>query len=424
MVEIEFGYTRVEDLRPDPRNARSHPKSQIKQIAGSIEANSFVNPILRNPSCAIIAGHGRYLAAKQLGLETVPTITISGLSEAAERRLRIADNKIAMNASWDLDLLKVELAEIEAEGLDLELTGFSIGEIDVLRIAQYDPDDDFVPAVPEQPVTQIGYTWICGPHRATCADLLDGVSLIALMAGEVADAAFLDGPYNVANVGHAGGNGRIKHREFAYASGDMSPAEFTAFLTKAFGACAAVSKNGAVHFLCMDHHHMDELLAAANSVYGKRLNLAVWRKSNAGLGSLYRSQHELVFVYRVGDAPHLNNIELGRHGRNRTNVWDYASVNSFGGSRRQDLALHPTVKNCAMVSDAIRDVTRRGEIVIDGFLGSGTTLVAAELTGRRAFGMDIDPGYIDVAVTRWMAMTGKDAILESTGQRFSDLARG
>jgi hypothetical protein len=303
------------------------------------------------------------------------------------------------------------------------LTGFSMGEIDVLRTAQLDPDDDFIPASPEEPATKLGFTWICDTHRVTCGDLLDGTSLPALMAGATADAGFFDPPYNVKNNGHAGGQGRIKHREFAYAKGDMTPAQFTAFLTTTLGACAAVSKDGAVHFICMDHRHMDELLDAAGSVYGERLNLAVWGKSNAGLGSLYRSQHELVFVYRVGNGSHLNNVQLGRHGRNRTNIWSYASVNSFGGSRRHDLELHPTVKPSAMVADAIRDVTRCGEIVLDAFLGSGTSLVAAELTGRRAFGMDIDPGYVDVAVTRWMAMTGKDAILEATGEHFSELAR-
>jgi hypothetical protein len=186
----------------------------------------------------------------------------------------------------------------------------------------------------------------------------------------------------------------------------MSEAAFRHFLDESLGACAAVSRDGAVHFVCMDWRHMDDVSVVGGSVYGELLNLCVWNKSNAGMGSLYRSKHELVFVYRVGQAPHFNAVELGRHGRNRTNVWDYASVNSLQGSRRQDLALHPTVKPTALVADAIQDVTRRGDIVLDTFLGSGTTLIAAERVGRSFRGLDIDPGYVDVAVERWVAMTG------------------
>ena len=242
-----------------------------------------------------------------------------------------------------------------------------------------------------------------------------------VVAGELADAAFLDPPYNVANQGHAGGNGVIKHREFAYASGDMSSAEFKGFLHNTLGALATVSKNGAVHFVCMDHHHADELIEVGGEIYGARLNICVWVKPNGGMGSLYRSKHEFIFVYRIGDAPHMNNVELGRHGRNRTNVWEYNSVNMFGG-RSADLEMHPTCKNPAMVADAIRDVTKRGQIVLDGFLGSGTTLVAAVQSDRRAFGLEIDAAYVDVAVQRWMALTGEDAVLEATGETFAKVA--
>ena len=225
--------------------------------------------------------------------------------------------------------------------------------------------------------------------------------------GAAVDAAFLDPPYNVRINGHANAKGR--HREFAMASGEMSEAAFRAFLSETLGACASVSRDGAVHFVCMDWRHMDDVAAVGGAIYGDLLNLCVWNKSNAGMGSLYRSKHELVFVYRVGSAPHFNAVELGRHGRNRTNVWDYASVNSMAGSRREDLALHPTVKPTALVADAIQDVTRRGELVLDIFLGSGTTLIAAERTGRRFRGLDIDPAYVDVAIDRWSAMTGKEA---------------
>jgi DNA modification methylase len=418
---IEFGNTGIGCLRPDIRNARSHSNKQIAQIAASIAENGFVNPILINPEHLIIAGHGRFRAAKQLGLSTVPTITIKGLSDAQERRLRLADNKIAQNASWDMDLVKIELAAIETAGLDLALTGFSVGEIDVLRSINFEPELS-IASLPQDPVTQSGDIWICGEHRVGCGDLLDGTSLRRLMNGAQADAVICDPPYNVKIAGHAGGNGRIKHREFSQASGEMSVPQFTEFLEKTLGAMASVSRDGAIHFVCMDHHHADELISAGSRVYGKRLNIVVWVKSNAGMGAMYRSKHELVFVFRVGEASHLNNIELGKHGRNRTNVWEYSSVNTFG-ARSEDLALHPTVKPTPLYADAIKDVTKRGDIVLDGFLGSGTLILAATHTRRRAFGLEIDPAYVDVALGRWMALTGEEPILERTGQKFSEIAR-
>ena len=360
-----------------------------------------------DPGGTIIAGHGRLLAAKAAGLTEVPTIALDGLSEAQKRALRLADNKIALGAGWDLDLLKLELGALSRidVDLDLALTGFSAGEIDVLLTGPGDPGDKVIPAVPVTPRTRPGDIWLLGPHRIGCGDGRDPAFLRRVVgAGEVVDAAFLDPPYNVRINGHA--NARGRHREFAMASGEMSAAAFRDFLADSLGACAEVSRDGAVHFVCMDWRHMDDVAAVGRQVYGALLNLCVWNKSNAGMGSLYRSKHELVFVYRVGGAPHLNTVELGRHGRNRTNVWDYASVNSMAGSRRQDLALHPTVKPTALVADGLQDVTRRGDLVLDIFLGSGTTLVAAERSGRRFRGLDIDPAYVDAAVDRWVAMTG------------------
>jgi DNA modification methylase len=242
-----------------------------------------------------------------------------------------------------------------------------------------------------------------------------------LIGSDPVDAAFLDPPYNVKVDGHVGGKGKVRHREFAMASGEMSEDQFVRYLQETLGACAEISRPGAVHFVCMDHHHIGELTTAGRAVYGARLNVCVWRKSNAGMGSLYRSQHELVFVYRVGDAPHFNAVQLGKHGRNRTNVWRYDSVNTFRGSRRHDLAMHPTVKPTKLVSDAIMDVTRRGERVLDAFLGSGTTLIACERTGRHCRGAEIDPIYTDLALQRWSALTGSEAMLEATGETWSHI---
>ena len=406
---LSICYRSVASLVPDRRNARTHPKRQVEQIAASIREFGFANPILIDAEDTIIAGHGRLLAAKALGMTEVPTIALPHLTEAQKRALRIADNRIALGAGWDLDLLKLELGELAVLDIDLDLalTGFSAGEIDVILKGPADPEDEVIPAVPVSPRTRPGDIWILGEHRVGCGDGRDLAFLKAVLGEDtVVDAAFLDPPYNVRINGHANANGR--HREFAMASGEMNEAAFRSFLSDTLGACAAVSRDGAVHFVCMDWRHLDDVAAVGRSIYGDQLNLCVWNKSNAGMGSLYRSKHEMIFVYRVGKAPHFNAVELGRHGRNRTNVWDYASVNSMAGSRREDLALHPTVKPTALVADAIQDVTRRGELVLDIFLGSGTTLIAAERSGRRFRGVDIDPAYVDVAIDRWAAMTGKE----------------
>lgn len=410
---LTVSYWPIASLVPDPRNARTHPRRQIEQIVASIRSFGFTNPVLAEPSGKIIAGHGRLLAAKQLGLAEVPVIEIAGLSDAQVRALRLADNKIALNAGWDIEILKLELADLSLPefDMDLSLTGFSSGEIDVILRDSADPADEVIPEVPTTPITRAGDIWQLGQHRIGCGDGRDLDFLRAVVGEGAIDAAFLDPPYNVRINGHANAKGR--HREFAMASGEMTTPAFRTFLSETLGACAAVSRPGAVHFVCMDWRHMDDVSAACAPLYDELLNICVWNKSNAGMGSLYRSKHEMVFVYRVPGATHYNAVELGKHGRNRTNVWDYASVNSMRGSRREDLSLHPTVKPVAMVADAICDVTRQGDLVLDIFLGSGTSLIAAERVGRRFRGVDIDPLYIDVAIERWRNLTGKEPVLIS-----------
>jgi hypothetical protein len=411
--QLSVTYRPIGELIVDPRNARTHPKRQIEQLKASIKEFGFTNPILADPEGRIIAGHGRLQAAKALGIAQVATITLSGLSETQKRALRIADNKIALNASWDLEILQQELGELASIDLDIDptLTGFSTGEIDVLLAKSADPDDEVIPPAPTTPKTKPGDIWILGEHRIGCGDARNTEFLRRVIGeGAQVDAAFLDPPYNVRIEGNASPTGR--HRYFAMESGEMSEANFRSFLADALGAAAGCSRDGAIHFVCMDWRHMDSLLAVGPTVYGELLNLCIWNKSNAGMGSLYRSKHELVFVYRVGMAPHLNMVELGKHGRNRTNVWDHVSVSSIRGSRREDLNLHPTVKPVGLVAEAIKDVTRHGDLVMDLFLGSGTTLLAAERTGRRFRGLEIDPGYVDVAIERWSARTGLEPHLE------------
>lgn len=395
-------------IKPYPNNARTHSKKQIGEIKASIREFTFTNPVLVDQNGFIIAGHGRWLAAIELGLAEIPIIRLGWLSEAQVRALRLADNKIALNSGWDVDLLRLEIADLKAMDVqfDLSITGFTGGEIDVLMGDKADPDDEVIPAVPSTPRTKPGDIYALGDnHRVGCGDGRDEDFVRAVVGkNALVDCAFLDGPYNVPIQGHA--NTKSRHREFLMGSGEMTDAGFGTFLTETFGACVNVSRDGAVHFICMDWRHYDAVSAVCKELYGAQLNLCVWNKSNAGMGSLYRSKHELVFVYRVGDAPHLNAVELGRHGRNRTNVWDYASVNTFQKARKADLELHPTVKPTAMVADAIQDVTRRGDLVLDIFLGSGTTLIACERSGRKFRGLDIDPAYVDVAIDRWVAMTG------------------
>jgi DNA modification methylase len=409
--QLQVSYRAPTSIRPNRNNARSHSRKQVAQIAASISQFGFTNPVLVDEEGQLIAGHGRLKAAQQLALESVPAIELKGLSDKEKRALLLADNKIALNAGWDADLLKVELEhlqEIEAD-FHVEITGFSTGEIDlILDSSKPDPDDEVVPAVPAQPYVQTGDIYQLGAHRIGCGDCRDEKFLRALTEGAKVDSSFLDPPYNVPIKKHA--STRDIHREFAMASGEMTDAEFEEFLEAGLSACASVTRDGGVHFVCMDWRHMDAVSAVGKVVYNKMLNLCVWNKSAAGMGSLYRSKYELIFVYRVGSTPHFNAVELGRHGRNRTNVWDYTSANSLKGNRRADLDLHPTVKPVAMVADAICDVTKQGDIVLDAFLGSGTSLIAAERSHRRLIGCDIDPGYVQLAIERWRDLTGEQPI--------------
>jgi len=413
-------------LKASTRNARTHSSRQIGQIADSIRAFGFVNPVLADPDGTIIAGHGRHAAALRLGLAEVPVITLGHLSETERRALAIADNKIALNAGWDLDLLARELdalATLDDGTLDITVTGFEAGEIDGLIQSideQSDPDDTPLPAPSGPAITALGDLWRLGPHRLLCADATDTASYSTLFRDTRAAMIFTDPPYNVRVAGIVG-RGRTRHREFAMASGEMTPQAFTTFLTTVMGHLSAFSRDGALHYHFMDWRHITEILEAGRATYDELVNLCVWAKTTAGQGSFYRSQHELVFVFRKGQTPHRNNIELGRHGRNRSNVWTFAGVNTFRKGRMEELMAHPTVKPAALVIEAIKDASRRGDIILDPFLGSGTTLIAAERTGRLCHGLEIDPIYVDGIIRRWQVATGRDAVRDRDGALFADL---
>jgi DNA modification methylase len=418
----------LKELLPDPKNPRVHSDKQLRQIASSIKTFGFNVPVLLDGQQRVIAGHGRIEAARLLGLEKVPTISLEHLTEAQIRAFMIADNRLTENATWNESLLAEQFKDLSELELDfsLEVTGFEMGEIDVMieglsSSAEEEAAEE--PAQAEGPeVCQLGDLWLLGGNRVFCGNSLDSASYRELMQDERAAMVFTDPPYNVAIDGHVGGKGAIQHREFAMASGEMTEEQFTEFLAQSCKLLAADSIDGSLHFICMDWRHITELMLAGKQAYTELKNLCVWAKDNGGMGSLYRSQHELVFVFKHGKASHCNNVQLGQFGRYRSNVWSYPGVNSFSRSTEEGnlLALHPTVKPVALVADAILDCSRRGDIVLDAFLGSGTTVIAAEKTGRRCFGIELDPRYVDTIIRRWQAFTKLEAQHARTGKSFAE----
>ena len=419
----------VSALRAYARNARTHSKRQIRQIANSIRRFGFCNPVLVDDDMQIIAGHGRVEAAKLLGMNEVPIVRLSHLSEADKRAYILADNRLAEKAGWDKEILAIELQALIDVSFDVELTGFETADIDLILDEARDAEGfaepgDTTPPYAETPaVSQAGDLWLLGAHRLLCGDARDAEAYETLLQGDLAEFVFTDPPYNVPIDGHVCGLGRIRHRDFAMGCGEMSEVQFTAFLESVFRHLAANSVDGSIHQICMDWRHMLEMLMAGRKIYHELKNVCVWNKTNAGMGSFYRSKHELVFAWKNGTAPHINNFELGQHGRSRSNVWDYAGVNTLKSGRLDELAMHPTVKPVLLVIDAIKDCSRRGGLIVDPFCGSGTALIAAERCGRKARALEIDPHYVDVAVRRWQACTGRKATLAATGEALEDVER-
>ena len=429
MKTQEVVQTPIDALRPAKANARVHSKKQLKQIARSIQRYGFNAPVLIGDDREIIAGHGRVEAAKLLGLTHVPSICLAHLNEIERRAYLIADNKIALNAGWDQDLLAGEMQVLIDHGFDIADTGFTIAEADILLEEANDAApvskkkagaEDRIPDVDPLAVTRMGDVWQLGRHRLICGDARDVNAYAALLNGEEVDLIFTDPPYNVKIDRNVSGKGAAIHREFAFASGEMNDGEFAHFLAQSLGAAASRCRDGAIAFVCMDWRHMGELLEAGRHVFAEMKNLCVWNKPAGGLGSCYRSKHELVFMFKVGTAEHVNTFGLGGDGRYRTNVWDYAGNSSINATRMEELAMHPTVKPVAMIKDAILDCTHRGHIVLDCFAGSGSTLVAAHKVGRVARLIEYDPLYCDVIIRRFEKLTGKQAILEATGHSFED----
>lgn len=421
----------IGELKPNKKNARTHSKRKINDLAAAIKALGFIGAVIVDEHDRILAGHARHAAAQLAGMPTIPTICVNNLSEAQMRAFVLADNKFAERAGWNRELLAAEIEELSILlpelDLNLSLTGFEAGEIDFLLTEigeeKLAVEDKIPPHTLLPTVSKPRDLWKLGKHRLLCDDSRREENYARLVGDERAAMVFADPPFNVPIAGHVQGRGRVQHCEFAFASGEMSQSEFRDFLTDCFAAAINVSQKGAIHYVCMDWRHIDVLMNVGRDIYDAMLNLVVWNKTSPGQGSFYRSQHELIGVFRVAGAAHQNNIELGRFGRNRSNVWSYTGVNSFGANRTELLASHPTVKPVALVADAIKDCTCKGQLVLDPFMGSGTTILAAERVGRRAFGIEYEPAFTDVAIRRWQDFTKSDAILEADGRTFDEVAQ-
>lgn len=423
----------IDRLTLPPRELRNHPRRLIEALKTSIRTYGFLSVIIADDEDIVRAGAARLEAAKQCGMRTVPVMRTGNLSEAKLRAFQVNDNKLAELAKWNSSALTLELKELsdllilEDPNLTIEITGFETVEVDQLILDNetetVDPADtvpDLDPA--ETTISQPGDLWKLGDHLLICEDGRDLKALERLMGADRADVAILDPPYNL-HAKDIGGRGSIQHKNFVMASGEMSSSQFESFLNDSFSAAAAFSRNGALNYSFMDWRHLRELIVAGNGVYDAFINVAVWVKSNAGQGSFYRSQHEHIGVFRVGEAAHVNNIQLGRHGRSRTNVWHYPGANSFGSGRMADLRDHPTVKPVALICDILRDCTRRNDIALDTFCGSGTIILAAERLGRRARAVEIEPRFVDVTIRRFQSFSGKDAVHLETGRTFDEIAK-
>jgi len=420
----------LSEIKVGNRSLRRRSRKAAEKLERSLDRFGLVAPIICDRDHRLIDGHARLRHAKERGSTHIDAIVLQDDPSPAElKALGIALNRLPEDAEWDREALADTLSTIlELDGdFDLNLTGFEIPEIDIMldeagSRGQHDAIDDEIADPPRRPVAHPGDVFALGPHMIACGDARDADLTDRLLEGVPGiTMVFTDPPYNVPVSGHVSGLGRVRHREFPMATGEMTAEAFTAFLTETLGPATARCRDGAVVFVCMDWRHVTELTAAARQLRLEQINLCVWVKPNGGMGSFYRSRHELILVFKVGTASHLNNVDLGRHGRYRTNVWEYDGVNHFSRSRRDDLSLHPTVKPVAMVEDAIKDCTRRGDVIFDGFLGSGSTLLAADRTGRVCRGVELDPGYVDLAIERWQALTGSEAIHGPTGLTFRQL---
>ena len=418
----------IDRVKPYPGHARSHSKRQLEKLKRLIRHYGQIIPVVVDRDSIIIDGHAVWQAMSELGSGEIAVVVVANRTDPEIKALRLALNRIPADAAWDNDRLRKELEQFVSLSFDLELTGFDAVEIDHLLDVDLPKlnvteDSEQIPALQSPAITAVGDIWICGRHHIGCGDAQDHAFIDKICGGLRANMCFVDPPYNVPIDGFVSGKGRVNHRDFVQGTGELTSEEFAAFLGESLAVLQRSATDAALIYACMDWRHIFELIAAGRRCNLQLFNLCVWAKTNAGMGALYRSQHELICVFKAGAANHINNVELGRHGRNRSNLWTYRGLNSFGADRDELLASHPTVKPVLMIADAIRDVTKRGDAVLDTFIGSGSTLMAAEETGRVCFGVDLDPLYVDVAIRRWQGQTRRDALHAETGESFDDRAK-
>lgn len=421
---------RLADLKLPERPARTHNRSQHRKLKAILRAVGFIDPVVVDENNRILAGVLRFEVARDLGLTTIPVVQIAHLSELEKRTYVLAANRLAEDAGWDREVLAAELGELSVHlaelDIDLDATGFDVAELDLLVADQKDAGAASQDVIPEPGplVSQRGNLWVCGSHRILCGDALDSSSYKVLLVDSPVVMVIADPPFNVTINNHARGSSKGRFREFAMASGEMTDAQYLAFLAKYFANLRRICIDGAIIFTFIDDKHLSHLLKAADEVGLELKAICAWHKPNGGMGSLYRQQMEFVPVLKSGSAAHINNVELGKHGRNRTTVWPYGGLSSISAGREGAFAKHhPTPKPVRLIADAMLDCSRRGSLVLDPFLGSGTALIAGETVGRTVAGMELDPGYVDLSVKRWEAFTGRDAVLEESGCTFSEVAR-
>ena len=427
VLRLQIEYPPLADLSLPPRSVRSHTQRQIKALAKSLRDFGAIIPAVVDRSGVIVAGAAIIEAARRIGMPDFPVVRITHLDDHELRLFRIAHSKLAEGGSWDTEALRLEFADITMERpvLDLGSSGFQIAERDIIygrhRATEMADLDDHVSPGEGPPVSQLGDVFRLGRHIVVCGSATSADVVARALDGRTVRLFASDLPYNVKIAGNVSGLGKKKHGEFQQASGEMDRAEFTAFLADAIATAQPHLIDGALLYLFMDWRHLAELMEAAEGCSLAQLNLLVWAKTNAGMGSFYRSAHELIGVFKHGDEPHLNNVELGRFGRNRTNVIHMPGVNTFGKGRSKALELHPTVKPVGLIADLILDASAPGDLILDPFAGSGTTLIAAEKTDRIAALVELDPVYIDVICRRFEAFNGEVAIHIDSGMTFAEL---
>ena len=410
----------IESFKPAKKGLRKNERRQILRLMPSLSEFGQVAPILVDEKLNVIDGQMILEALRELGATHINSCRISHLTDEQLRLLRIALNTIQTKAEWNSLELGAELIELDVMDFDLSITGLEIAELDSLMLLPGKLDQEDIPETPDDPISKPGDLWHLGEHRLFCGNALDEAAYTTVLGGATVQLIFTDPPYNLKIKNNVSGLGKVKHDDFAMAVGEMSSEEFRGFLSSTLSSCRDCSEQGSVLFVCMDWRQIDNLQHAAKQSCLHHINTCVWDKGNGGMGALYRSRHELVAVFCTDPVPAINNIQLGKFGRNRTNVWQYPGANSKGSSANDALHLHATPKPVELVEDAILDVTKPKAHVLDPFIGSGTTILAAERTNRIAFGIELEPKFIDVAVIRWQKMTGKKAIHAETGLAFGE----